>query len=132
MMVDASDCKHINGKVQQWTGESRKHHAPPTPQVSRKKGYSGYLGKEFTCDDAGALGLNTSWWYNWIIHPSQYNKCKAPYSQLGAEYVPMINGIKALPPAGDWLKEWKASNVHYLLGFNEPDYGNGHNHPHMW
>jgi hypothetical protein len=43
----------------------------------------------------------------------------------------MINGIKALPPSGPWLKEWKASNVHYLLGFNEPDYGNGHNHPHM-
>lgn len=24
---------------------------------------------------------------------------------------------------------WAATNAHYLLGYNEPDYGNGHNHP---
>lgn len=24
-----------------------------------------------------------------------------------------------------------AANAHYLLGYNEPDPGNGHNHPHM-
>ena len=131
--VDPEGCRHINGKLQ-WIGESRMKPAPPTPpapKVARKRGYSGYLGNDFTCNDAAALNLKDSWWYNWIVHPSQYSKCKAPYSELGAEYVPMINGIKALPPAGPWLKEWKASNVHFLLGYNEPDYGNGHNHPHM-
>ena len=29
------------------------------------------------------------------------------------------------------LQEWVGSNAHYLLGYNEPDPGNGHNHPHM-
>merc|ERR1711933_415844 len=28
-------------------------------------------------------------------------------------------------------REWKFANVHYLLGYNEPDLGNGHNHPHQ-
>jgi hypothetical protein len=26
---------------------------------------------------------------------------------------------------------WKDSNAKFLLGYNEPDYGNGHSHPHM-
>lgn len=132
--IDPADCRHVGGDEVKWIGESRKEPAPapaPTPQASRKKGYSGYLGEDFTCHDAAALGLQDSWWYNWIVNPSQYNKCKQPYSQLGAEYVPMINGLNALPPKGNWAEEWKASNVHYLLGYNEPDYGNGHNHPHM-
>ena len=30
-----------------------------------------------------------------------------------------------------FASEWASRNAHYLLGYNEPDYGNGHNHPHM-
>ena len=32
---------------------------------------------------------------------------------------------------GKLKQEWEEANAHYLLGYNEPDYGNGHNHPHM-
>lgn len=44
----------------------------------------------------------------------------------------MINGIGQMdsPVTVHYMKEWKAGNAHYLLGYNEPDYGNGHNHPH--
>ena len=80
-----------------------------------------------------ALNLQDSWWYNWIVHPSQHNKCEpegspSTYKSMGAEYVPMINGIQALPPSGPWKKEWPAANVHFLLGYNEPDPSK--NHPH--
>jgi hypothetical protein len=30
-----------------------------------------------------------------------------------------------------YAKEWASFNARYLLGYNEPDYGDGHNHPHM-
>merc|ERR1712087_1051442 len=51
---------------------------------------------------------------------------------LTAEFVPMIIGAwlaKKVP--NSTLEEWKRANVRYLLGYNEPDHGNGHNHPHM-
>ena len=115
-------------------GESR--HAPlapppARPAAARKKGYSGFLGHAYTCQDMASLDLVDSWWYNWIVHPSQYSHCKpndGTYSYMGAEYVPMINGINALPPKGPYLTEWHAANVHYLLGYNEPDPSK--NHPH--
>jgi len=30
-----------------------------------------------------------------------------------------------------YVQEWASANARYLLGYNEPDYGNGKNHPHM-
>ena len=130
--TDVSTCTPAHNYI----GESRHSPPPPPPVkpcVTRKRGYSGYLGNEFTCRDMAALNLQDSWWYNWIVHPSQYSKCKpegspSTYNNMGAEYVPMINGIKALPPSGPWKKEWPAANVHFLLGYNEPDPSK--NHPH--
>jgi len=44
---------------------------------------------------------------------------------MGGEFVPMINGANQ---AGDMLleierfkAEWNRANVHYLMGYNEPD-----------
>ena len=39
----------------------------------------------------------------------------------------MIIGINAGGPGGHWQDEWRARNVKFLLGYNEPDPGN---HPH--
>jgi len=95
-----------------------------------KRGFSGFLGAHFTCQDAAALKLDGSWSYTWTTNPSQYNKCKTAPT---AEFVPMVNGVgqaKRLVTS-HIQKAWKAANVRYLLGYNEPDYGNGHNHPHQ-
>jgi hypothetical protein len=50
-----------------------------------------------------------------------------------AEYVPMINRIGFIDaledPEDTTLDVWREANAHYLLGFNEPDYGNGGDPP---
>merc|ERR1719316_1677444 len=63
--------------------------------ATRKRGFSGLLGKYFTCGDPRALNLGDSWYYNWIGNPTQYNKCKvaAGGERVAAEFVPMINGL---------------------------------------
>jgi len=104
--------------------------------ASRKRGFSGFLGSTFTCDDARALNLGDSWYYNWIGNPTQYNKCKVGKgaNRTAAEFVPMVNGLgvaRSMMDSHHYVQEWAYANVRYLLGFNEPDYGNGHNHPHM-
>lgn len=89
------------------------------------------------------LGLEDSWSYNWqSTSPSQCG------NGLSAEFVPMVIGTQCASVgktdcANDIEKsiarldndatraKWKASNAKYLLGYNEPDAGNGkHNHPH--
>ena len=102
---------------------------PPKPAATRKQGFSGYL-QDYSCDDQKALGLSDSWYYTWTLNSCQYNKCKP--AQQGAEFVPMINGVGQVNNGvtNHFKREWQAANAHYLLGYNEPDPGNGHNHPH--
>merc|ERR1719502_1105542 len=99
--------------------------------AQRKRGLGGFVGR-FTCQDAAALGLGDSWFYSWMMNPSQYNKCGSD-QKLAAEFVPMVNGVNQTQHfMTDAVKRhWASANVHYLLGYNEPDSGNGkHNHPH--
>ena len=130
-----------------WVGETKAKLPPPPPgppapgpapppvppgkPATRKQGFSGFLGPSFTCGDAHALGLADSWYYTWMENAAQYRTC--PGHSQAAEFVPMINGIGELDPEGvssHFQREWAAANAHFLLGYNEPDPGNGHNHPH--
>jgi hypothetical protein len=98
--------------------------------VKRKRGFSGIVGAD-TCTDAKVLGLDDSWNYNWMHSRVRGDICEG--IDISAEFVPMISGVGAADGLDKWAlhKQWKAANVHYLLGYNEPDRGNGHNHPHM-
>ena len=62
---------------------------------------------------------------------AQYETC--PDGSQAAEFVPMINGVGQLKDgvSAHFAKEWQSKGARYLLGYNEPDPGNGHNHPHM-
>ena len=116
-----------------WIGQSRRQPPPQPPQAVRRQGFSGFLGPDFSCDDSNALGLKDSWYYTWMMSPSQQNRCppvQAPRT-LGKEFVPMVNGIGQLGANfNEHLVEvWQDTNAHFLLGYNEPDPGN--NHPHI-
>ena len=116
----------------QWIGETKIQPPPPPAPATRKRGFSGFLGENYTCDDSKVLGLDDSWYYNWVHESSQYNKCKGKNTSY--EFVPMVIGLGiAENMIGNTAiqKDWAERNVHFLLGYNEPDYGNGHNHPHM-
>merc|ERR1719329_996683 len=45
----------------------------------------------------------------------------------------MINSVsgQANRITDEQKQAWKDNNVRFILGYNEPDYGNGHNHPQM-
>jgi len=96
--------------------------------VTRKKGAS--LIGNYTCNDAAALHVDDSWYYNWGSSPDPLKICEGARA---AEFAPMIiqcygnpvNCSDALPL--DYRTSWKAAGVRHFLGFNEPD---GVGHPH--
>merc|ERR1712232_794656 len=99
--------------------------------VTRKRGFAGFTGENFGCDDATLLGLDDSWSYSWAGNPTQHNKCSG--QNVSAEFVPMVNGVPAIDSLNtdSYHSKWEEANAQFLLGYNEPDYGNGNNHPHM-
>jgi len=109
--------------------------------TSRKRGLG--LGGTSSCNDAKLLKLHDSWSYNWKAAPqAQCGK------SLSHEFVPMAIGTKCasigksncaveieksveILDNDETRAKWKAANAKFLLGYNEPDAGNGkHNHPH--
>ena len=59
--LDPDGCHQVHGQPPQWVGETRHVQPPPPAPVSRKRGFSGFLGDDYTCQDADALGLSDSW-----------------------------------------------------------------------
>ena len=87
-----------------------------------------------TCYDAAALGLSSSWFYNWLALPYYGSVCDGHHQS--AEFVPMMGSIGqanatmsvmcgAQPcdlRTDNWItRNWIPSGVRYLLGYNEPD-----------
>lgn len=103
--------------------------------VERRRGFSGFLGDYFTCDDAKALNMSDSWYYTWTLHPSQGSKCRYQGywgTDQAAEFVPMVNGIgqaQKMIANGQLTQIYAKGNVQYILGYNEPD-GTKPSHPH--
>merc|ERR1712100_580401 len=63
--------------------------------VSRKRGFSGFLGSagKWSCEDAEMLNLQDSWHYTWQGNfPTQGNKCDG--KDVTSEFVPMVIGVK--------------------------------------
>merc|ERR1719240_1363266 len=106
-----------------WASVTTSNADAPT---TRKRGFEGFIDEHSTCDDAAALRLEDSWFYTWTMNPSKYNKCGYD-RKLAAEFVPMVGGIHQTQHymTDSVKKHWLTANVHYLLGYNEPDSGNG-------
>jgi len=110
--------------------------------ATRKRGFSGFLANNdpgsgyWSCEDAHFLNLEDSWYYNWLSVASQGNYCeKHGYwgTDQGKEFVPMMAGIGSannLMKKDNWQEEFQRANVHYLLGYNEPDPAAAQQHPH--
>ena len=96
---------------------------PSSGVAMTKRGLSGLVG----CNDARALGLDKSWWYNWGLNTNVGgmaggNEPCSPHR--ASEFVPMFWGCSGNCTAGitaDVRAGLAAAGVAYVLGFNEPD-----------
>lgn len=68
--------------------------------------------------DLTVLSKGMSWWYNWAAMPDN-TAVAAAHDGLGLEYVPMAWGQASLAN----LATQVPADAHYLLGFNEPNFG---------
>jgi len=105
--------------------------------ATRKRGFVGYVRPTKpwgTCQDAAALDLADSWFWNWLSLP-YYKPDACDAHPQAAEFVPIVNSTqdlqRLLDPKSTDTDLWNSYNVHFLMGFNEPDTGNGNNHPAM-
>jgi len=110
-----------------------------------------------SCVDAATLGRENGWYYTWMPRtsravtgvPAENDYCRnveklwgaglnvdrhnmADGAQMGGEFVPMIIGINTAQHVLDNIEhyraEWTRANVHFLLGYNEPDPADSHPH----
>ena len=86
----------------------------PAPLCKRGLGY-GYN----SVADLKALSPGVSWWYNWAPQPDSA-AVATTHAALGIEFVPMAWNEKDLPK----LAAEVPADAAYLLGFNEPNFGN--------
>lgn len=84
-------------------------------QKSPRRGY-GY-GQNSTSDMA-VMSKGNSWWYNWYYEPEA--TVASYFKSLGIEFVPMVWGGT---PNADNLVAKIPEGAKYLLGFNEPNFG---------
>jgi Glycosyl hydrolase catalytic core len=68
--------------------------------------------------DLEALSPGVSWWYNWALQPDN-TAVGTAHAGLGIDYVPMAWNGQAIPD----LAAKVPSDTRYLLGFNEPNFG---------
>lgn len=95
--------------------------AAHTEVVAAKK--AGLSFVDSTCDDAKALGLGDSWYYNWNSNPDAKG-LSCMDAPRAAEFVPMIWSCAGDCEDGlpkDYWSLWLKTGSKYLLGFNEPD-----------
>ena len=119
-------------------GESRKLFPCPRPEhplltpraaagaekISQPYAFAHWGGHETigTCYDATVLGLNGSWFYNWL--PQPYFGTTCDHYHQAAEFVPTISKLgmaSTIMKEERMTKHWKSSGVTHLLGYNEPD-----------
>ena len=92
-VVDPSACHHINTQPVTWIGESRFVPPAPPPAVSQKRGYSGFLGTNYTCE-RGLQGARAS-----RLVVVQLCAPAEPNSPLNTQPVTW-NGTALMEPAG--------------------------------
>jgi hypothetical protein len=68
--------------------------------------------------DLKALSPGVGWWYNWALRPDN-DSVAAAHAGLGIEFVPMVWSKTFLPD----LATQDPGEARYLLGFNEPNFG---------
>ena len=84
------------------------------------------------CDDAIALNVADSWYYNWHTHPDcgLDNTCTRPYcggKPRAAEFLPLIGKEGQCTPSckanldPNYKRIWRGAGVRHLSAFNEPD-----------
>jgi len=97
----------------------------------KKQGFSGYLGNYWSCEDSKALNLDDSWYYTWLHEPTARGRSYCNGGFPPGEFVPMVNGKGQAAKLNTPSTHKTFANSEFLLGYNEPDPGNGRNHPHM-
>eukprot|EP00854_Cymbomonas_tetramitiformis_P004910 gene4910-5991_t len=104
-----------------------------TSPATNKRGFNGFGDEKHTCDAVRALNVTDAWFYTRQASRAPTNSCaQLGPTEVGAEFVPMITGVNMsedlLEEPGTMIQRWKRSNVHFLLGYNEPDPSPSHPH----